>query len=448
LTLPVLRGRVKWMEMAQKTENPCQLCGQPIKEGQGVTWEGKVVCPTCLDKKTGIHKTAHKRAKWIVAALVLVAIVCGTWLGYDQYQELKRIAFNDFDYAIYSGRPTEEAISQLPWWFGVNTKDNDGRTLLHLAAEHGKDKVARTLIEHGADKNAKEKHAQTPLHYAIKYRYNKVALVLIEHEADVNAIDNQDWTPLHYAAKLSNDKVARKLIELGVNVNAKDNSGWTPLHITVRFEHDNVTPTLIEHGADVNAKTNNGNTPLDLAKNKAIPTLLRVHGGKTGAELALQGVKRRIAENANVNPKGKNGRTLLHNAAEKGWKDVIVLLLKNGADVNAKDNNGMTPRLITVNMENYNVTQTLIEHGANVNAIDEDGETPLHYVAASGYDKVAETFIKYGADVNAIDKEDKTPLDYVSEFAPPELRQAFVTLLRKHGGKTGEELDKEAEITP
>jgi hypothetical protein len=41
--------------------------------------------------------------------------------------------------------------------------------------------------------------------------------------------------------------------------------------------------------------------------------------------------------------KDNDGRTPLHLAAMKGYKDVAALLLANKAEVNAKDNKGQTP---------------------------------------------------------------------------------------------------------
>ena len=57
-------------------------------------------------------------------------------------------------------------------------------------------------------------------------------------------------------------------------------------------------------------------------------------------------------------------------------------------------------------------------------------------MAANGHKEIVELLISKGADVNAKDLRDATPLDYavLSETAD---------LLRKHGGKTGEELKAE-----
>ena len=67
------------------------------------------------------------------------------------------------------------------------------------------------------------------------------------------------------------------------------------------------------------------------------------------------------------------------------------------------------------------------------------GMTPLHIAAEGGHKEIAELLIANGADVNAknLDFGDDTPLDYAGGET--------ADLLRKHGGKTGEELKAEGK---
>jgi ankyrin repeat protein len=71
--------------------------------------------------------------------------------------------------------------------------------------------------------------------------------------------------------------------------------------------------------------------------------------------------------------------------------------------------------------------------GTNVNAKLQGGWTPLHLAVQEGHMEVVELLIANGADVNAVDVLlGWTPLDYAEGET--------AALLRKHGGKTGEEL--------
>ena len=116
-------------------------------------------------------------------------------------------------------------------------------------------------------------------------------------------------------------------------------------------------------------------------------------------------VKQYLAAGANVNAKGENGWIPLHMAALSGHKEIAELLINKGADVNAKE--------------------------------DFLGRTPLHY---AGTKEMIELLIDNGADVNA-KANGITPLDWAIQRDQTEIAD----LLRKHGGKTGEELKAEGK---
>ena len=129
----------------------------------------------------------------------------------------------------------------------------------------------------------------------------------------------------------------------------------------------------------------------------------------------------------------------IHRAAEKGNIEAVKQYIAAGSDVNAKDNNGWTPLHYVANKE---VAELLIDEGADVNKkISQEGITPLHFAAWQGRSEIAELLIAEGADVNAKDDGGRTPLDWAEEVEHTETAD----LLRKHGGKTGEELKAEGK---
>ena len=78
--------------------------------------------------------------------------------------------------------------------------------------------------------------------------------------------------------------------------------------------------------------------------------------------------------------------------------------------------------------------------GTDVNAKSGDGRTPLHYAAWRGHKEIIKLLITNGADVNVMStKYGSTPLDFAKR--KPEIAD----FLRKHGGKTGEELKAEGK---
>ena len=152
----------------------------------------------------------------------------------------------------------------------------------------------------------------------------------------------------------------------------------------------------------------------------------------------IEAVKQHLAAGVDVNAKSdKLGTTPLHYAAKRGEKEIAELLIANGADVNARGMMGWTPLSWAANKE---IAELLIAKGADVKAKTDFEYTPLHWAAVSGHKEVAELLIANGADVNAIivsgQYQGKTPLDMAIRLR----RTETIDLLRKHGGKTGEEL--------
>ena len=137
--------------------------------------------------------------------------------------------------------------------------------------------------------------------------------------------------------------------------------------------------------------------------------------------------------------------TSIHKAAKEGNIDAVKQHLDASVDVNAKDDVGQTPLHLAAEYGQKEVAVLLITNGADVNAKTQIGVTALHGAATQGYSKIIELLISKGADANAKvasgSHKGKTPLDAAKETNHPETAD----LLRKLGGKTGEELKAEGK---
>ena len=152
----------------------------------------------------------------------------------------------------------------------------------------------------------------------------------------------------------------------------------------------------------------------------------------------IKAVKQHLAAGTDVDAKDDayGGQTPLHVAANRGHKEVVELLIANGADVNAKGVDEWTPLHGVVDYGNEEIVALLIAEGADVNAKDKYESTPLHIAATMSRKEIIKLLIAKGADMNAKNDEGRTPLDEAVEWDKPETAD----LLRKHGGKTGAEL--------
>lgn len=142
-------------------------------------------------------------------------------------------------------------------------------------------------------------------------------------------------------------------------------------------------------------------------------------------------IKLLVNNGADVN--GKNG-SILWWASYSGQIDTVKLLIQNGADVNLYDDNS-SPLMATSKKE---IAEMLIKNGADVNFQREfDGQTVLifHSYVGSNDKDIIELLIKNGAKVNVQDNDCKTALDYADN------RKDFqvIKLLNENGAKYGKE---------
>ena len=166
----------------------------------------------------------------------------------------------------------------------------------------------------------------------------------------------------------------------------------------------------------------------------------------------IETVKQLLAAGRDVNTKALGGETLLHQAAMYGHNEIAELLIAKGADVNARNELiGATPLFMRLPFGaaagHKEIIELLIAKGADVNARDKYGFTPLHWAIIGRADGVttdketAKLLIAKDADVNTLTNKGDAPLDFAVKYKQTEIAD----LLRKHGGKTGEELKAEGK---
>jgi ankyrin repeat protein len=85
-----------------------------------------------------------------------------------------------------------------------------GNSVLHIAAQNGRDGVIKSLILNGADVNQGNNHKNVPLHLAAQNGFHKVAeVLLLAKKIDVDAKDLHFNTALHLAAQNGQLEVRR-----------------------------------------------------------------------------------------------------------------------------------------------------------------------------------------------------------------------------------------------
>ena len=142
----------------------------------------------------------------------------------------------------------------------------------------------------------------------------------------------------------------------------------------------------------------------------------------------------------------------IHEAVDNGSIEAVMRNLDENANVNAKDDQGKTPLLRAAYYGYKEIAELLIANGANVNAQDKIGMTPLFISAFKSHKEVVELLLAAGADVNTqiekvLDATDLGSSEIIIVLTPLDMAEdeKTIDLLRKHGGKTGEELKAEGK---
>lgn len=66
--------------------------------------------------------------------------------------------------------------------FHINKADDKGNTLLTVAAQNGRMKVAQLLVKKGANPNHQNGQGNTPMHFAMSYKFHDLAAWLVDPE--------------------------------------------------------------------------------------------------------------------------------------------------------------------------------------------------------------------------------------------------------------------------
>jgi ankyrin repeat protein len=151
----------------------------------------------------------------------------------------------------------------------------------------------------------------------------------------------------------------------------------------------NAVKALVEGGHPVD-------TPIAYVEKDATPLYKAAGEGRTEI------VRYLIAHGANVNYRGSEwGHTPLSEAAQRGFDDVIDVLLKAGADPRVKDRNGYTAFAIAVLGGQNDVAESLLKYG-DVNGADSYGNTLLMAATTTGQVEAIRWLVAKGTDVNKV----------------------------------------------
>lgn len=127
----------------------------------------------------------------------------------------------------------------------IHQRDEEGRTALHRAAEHGQLATTKVLIDENSDISANDEWGKTPLAWAADRRHAEVTRLLLETATRRLGIHSA-LTPLHHAAEHGEVQAVRVLLEQGAELFWKDNMNRNPLRLAQQYGHTEIAELLLE----------------------------------------------------------------------------------------------------------------------------------------------------------------------------------------------------------
>lgn len=139
----------------------------------------------------------------------------------------------------------------------LKSKQDDGRTGLHLACYHGHAGIADILIKSGSDINVLDKSKCLPIHLCCRQGHSKVLTVLIKHGCDPGVKDKLFGDNcLHKACAGGHIDTVKELLDAGIDHLSMTNGGEYPWEVAKFYKHDELAQFLRLHDVLVRLGTN------------------------------------------------------------------------------------------------------------------------------------------------------------------------------------------------
>jgi ankyrin repeat protein len=189
-------------------------------------------------------------------------------------------------------------------------------TGLHAAAQHGDVATIERLATSKAALASRDDRGRTPLHVATFSRQRQAVRALIRAGADTAALDRDRYDAVTIAAVADDEETLRVLLELGASAKlVTSRYDGTALIAAAHLGHDGVVRRLIAAGA-----------PLDHVNNLHWTALIEAVVLGDGKARHQATVAALLKAHANTALADRSGQTPLQLARERGFAEIVQML--------------------------------------------------------------------------------------------------------------------------
>ncbi|KAL2832516.1 ankyrin repeat-containing domain protein [Aspergillus cavernicola] len=305
--------------------------------------------------------------------------------------DVQFISDNEDSTLIAASRSGNIEIMEFLMQLGVEVKESRSCHLALWAAAAGNNHIeaVKLLISAGATVDD-QGYTSAALLCESKHGYYELAKIPLD------------------AGAYPNDQIRG---ELPLYIERQDTQG-TPIQGTINGSHTEVFKLLLGKGAQTvmslfSLKADRRETMLHLAVGKNIS--IAAERGYTDVLRVL------VSHKADIHMADKMHRTPLYWVTSKGHVSTIKLLLETGAHVEAGKQDGKpgnSPLFAAVNIGNHEAVNILLGNGANTNTNPRDTRqrTPLIKAASKGDIEVVRSLISWNADMTLADENGRRAL--------------------------------------
>ena len=358
----------------------------------------------------------------------------------------------------------------------VNSLWYEGWLCLSRAVIHRLEDAVQLLLARGANPNLRPGCA-APLYWAARQGNTSIVRMLLDHDDSVGFVptpeDND--SAFHNAVKNGYVDIVRMLLDRReVRIDSKGEYKKTALQEAATGGHTAVVNLLLDRGVGLGKGTEGSIALTEAARRGYLETVkaLCLHreinpnfqdeNGRTALCHAAQLCDERTREengeemvkfllDLGANPNlPRRGESPLHEAALRGYENVVRLLLEHGADPTKSDYLGFTPLLAAIKRKRDNMVSLLLRveirdpvvrekyladalqyaarnglrdavlsvlrvGGSNIDTVDFNGTTPLLLAIEGGHVQTARLLIRHGAGQDVPDKDGRLPLLLAAE---------------------------------
>ncbi|OTA78578.1 hypothetical protein M434DRAFT_59386, partial [Hypoxylon sp. CO27-5] len=236
--------------------------------------------------------------------------------------------------------------------------------------------LAKSLIEFGADVHAAEDDGYNALCRATQMDDLDMARFLLDNGSKVDYTRPDGRQPLHDACSWGRQNLIEKLVEKGASVDYLDEDKMPPIAVAAEWGIIRAVKQMIplcSKETDINHQDDYGNTALQFSawsSNSRVAQLL-------------------LLRFPDINRTDNDKITALADAARRGAKEMIDLLLAHGADPTISSGTYGTVLNATCEISDTDVFEKILSlPGVSRDTSDDLGRLPLHLVAARNSDEV------------------------------------------------------------